>query len=365
METIFLQPDGKILIGGRFDTYNGASRVAIARLNSDGSLDTSFNSPFVDADISAIAVQPDGKILVAGGIDLYYNSVDHYDVARLNADGTVDTSFNSAGEGVGQGSARALAFYRAGILKGKILIAGRFALYNGITRNNVARLNFDGSLDTSFDPGTGPDISVTTMAIQANDKVVIGGVFNSVAGYPRHRAARLNPNGTLDTTFDPQTPDSVVDGVNAIAVQPDGKLLFGGDITAWGSSEIPDYAIVRTNPDGTLDPSFLIDANNVFNNGIYAMALQPDGRILVAGAFQSIGGVSREHVARLNNDGTLDLRFDPGTGTDNLIYAMIRQPDGKVLIGSDFNTYDGTTRYGVVRINGYGKYVFLPMVIRH
>ncbi len=151
--TTILQPDGKILIGGQFTTYNGITANRIARLNTDGTLDTTFTvGTGADSSVNTITLQPDGKILIGGAFTTYNGTTVNH-VARLNADGTLDTTFVT-GTGT-NGSVFTIALQP----DGKILIGGWFTTYNGTTANYIARLNTDGTLDTTFTTGTSNDMS--------------------------------------------------------------------------------------------------------------------------------------------------------------------------------------------------------------
>ncbi|MCA3067815.1 MAG: delta-60 repeat domain-containing protein, partial [Rhodocyclaceae bacterium] len=197
--TLALQPDGKVLIGGSFTTYNGTSRNSIARLNADGTLDNTFNpGTGANSEVYSLALQPDGKVLIGGSFTTYNGTSRNY-IARLNADGTLDNTFNP---GTGANSrVRTLALQP----DGKVIIGGRFTTYNGTSRDYIARLNADGTLDNTFNPGTGANDQVQTLALQPDGKVIIGGDFTSYNGTSRNRIARLNADGTLDNTFNPGT----------------------------------------------------------------------------------------------------------------------------------------------------------------
>jgi len=144
--------------------------------------------------------------------------------------GTLDTSFDP---GTGP---NAFVYSTAIQTDGKILIGGIFASYNGTARSCIARVNSDGSLDTSFDPGTGADISTEVFAIQNDGKIIIGGNFTSYNGSARNYIARLNADGTLDTTFDPGTGADVF--VHTTTIQSDGKLIIGGEFTDYNGNAI-------------------------------------------------------------------------------------------------------------------------------
>lgn len=355
LQSTAVQPDGKILVGGDFTTYNGQTQRRIARLNAGGSLDTSFNigEGFVGNDeanytyhINAIAIQPDGKILAVG----YFNKYDNQNrnsIVRLNTDGSLDTSFN-----IGTGfntDAMSIALQP----DGKILVGGVFTSYNGISRNGIVRLSTDGTLDTSFAVGTGFDDFygspfITSLAIQPDGKILAGGWFDTYNGQSVNKIARLNTDGTLDTSFNIGVgfvDDAFVDD---IAIQPDGKILAGGGFTSYNGQTV--NRITRLNLDGSLDSSFNIGTG--FNNRVRIIALQPDGKILVGGLFVSYNGQTINRISRLNVDGSLDTSFETGTGFGGgTIRTTTLQPDGKILVTGDFTSYNGQTVDRIARLH--------------
>ena len=349
IDVITLQPDGKMLIGGGFTAYNNTIRNRIARLNADGTLDMSFN-PGTGADgyVLSIVVQSDGKVLIGG--DFYtFNGVVHNNIVRLDADGSVDSGFN---KGMGASSAIWSMVQQP---DGKLLIAGDFTSYNGTARNSVARLNASGTLDTSFDPGNGVSGSIFTVysiAFQSDGKALIAGNFSGYNGITRNCIARLNPQGGLDTSFDPGTGPS--GAVNSIAVQGDGKVLVGGDLVRY--SGIPRNGLARLNADSSLDTSF--GTGTGATGAVLSMALQPDEKIVIGGDFSSYNGIPHNRIARVNADGSLDTSFDPGTAlggvTNPSVRAVSIQPDGKIMIAGDFTVYNGAVRNRIARLNGDG-----------
>jgi uncharacterized delta-60 repeat protein len=349
--SVALQPDGKILIGGNFTTYNGTARNRIARLNADGSLDASFNlGSGVEGSnslIYSIAVQPDGKILIGGNFTSYDGTAIN-NIARLNTDGSLDTSFN-----LGTGANSYLQSV-AVQLDGKILIGGNFTTYNGTAINRIARLNTDGSLDTSFDPGSGADNSVYSFALQPDGKIFIGGFFTTYNGTAINRIARLNADGSLDTSFDPGSgPNTYPQG---IALQSDGKILIGGGFKTYNGAEANQIA--RLNTDGSLDTSF--SSGTGFSSGsgpnggqlagsISSIVLHPNGKIIVGGSFIRYLFYGVTNIAILNTDGSFDTSM--GTATPNSrLTSLALQPDGKVLIGGAFTAYNSTVINGIARI---------------
>jgi uncharacterized delta-60 repeat protein len=208
------QPDGKILVGGDGQTAITGDETLVfidrpffVRFNADGSLDNTFSPPTNIAATAAV-LQPDDKILIGGGV--LVNGTNS-SVARLNSGGSVDSSFQL---GQGPGSVRSLALQ----LDGKIVVGGA---------NTIARLNSNGSRDSSFWPASLSNGESYSLALQPDGKILVGGSFNSVNGTSRHRIARLNSNGALDSSFDPGAgPDGLV---RSIALQPDGNVLIGGE----------------------------------------------------------------------------------------------------------------------------------------
>jgi len=372
VEEIAVQTNGKILIGGVFTSLspNGGPAVArssIARLNMDGTTDVSFNptakNPPLSATVSSITEQPDGQFLIAGIFDsLSPNggaAVTRGSIARLNPDGTLDQTLND----LNIPSAGALGSFVLGIAvqpDGKILIGGHFLKVLGITRNHIARLNADGTLDASFDPNASNDVHSIT--VQADGKILIGGQFvtlapNGGATVTRNCIARLNPNGTLDATFNPNASLEVT----SIVTQADGKILIAGEFTTLspnGGAAITRNRIARLNADGTVDSAF--DPNAQFD--VYTIAVQGDGKILIGGVFAKLspnGGpaVTRNRIARLNSDGTLDPSFDPNANSE--VDSLVVQPDGKVLVGGLFTTFSpnggaAVTRHNIARLNTDG-----------
>ena len=336
--SIALQPDGKVLIGGYFTSYNGTARARIARLNADGSLDASFNPGVgVNQPVWSIVLQSDGKVVV-GGEFTSYNGVGRNYIARANADGSLDPSFAPV--------AGANSMVRGVALQtdGKVLIVGNFTTYNGTGRNRVARINSDGSLDGSFDPGTGANNFVFAVFQQADGRVLIGGSFSNVGGSTRNRLARFNTDGTLDGTYDPGA--GVNGAVICMALQTDGMLLAGGNFA------IPRNGLARFGTNGALDNGY--NPSSGLGGGAQAMVVLPDGRILIGGNFNTVNGITRPRIARLFADGSVDGTFNAGTGPNSVIYAIVRQPDGKLLIGGNFTNYNGTARKGIARLNSDG-----------
>ncbi len=295
---VVTQPDGKVLAGGLFQKVNGTARQNIVRLNSGGDVDATFAGN-VTGRIATVVLQPDGKILIGGEIT-QVNGISKLSVARLNADGTLDTSFSTALQNA------SIIEKMLVLANGKIIIVGYFRLsgYNFIL--NVARLNADGSTDTTFSQMSVNTVGFArTIRVQTDGKIVVGGGFTQIAGANRARIARLNIDGTIDDTFNP--PGGADADVYDLVVQADGKIVIGGEFLSV-NNVAAKYRLARLQSNGTLDASF----NPSFNAPVYAVEQQADGKILVGGRFTPFsGGIERTRVARLQADGTVEPEVYP------------------------------------------------------
>jgi uncharacterized delta-60 repeat protein len=178
---------------------------------------------------------------------------------------------------------------------GKILAGGAFTQFNGAMINRLVRLNADGTLDKQFNNGTGADGTVESMVMQPDGAIIIGGAFTHVNGLSCPHVARLNPDGTVDSTFAIGT--GADKNVRGLALQPDGKIIVVGEFITFGN--VPCHRIVRLNPDGSVDKSF--DTGSGAANFVDCAALQTDGKILLGGGFTTFNGTAAGELVRLNN----------------------------------------------------------------
>ncbi len=351
VHAIALQSDGQVIVGGGFSTFRGASRNCVARLHADGSLDalnpglalTAYASQSLA--VEAVAVQTDGKILAAG-IFTVLGQAAGGGVARLNADGSLDSSFN-VGTGVVDGGGTVGSAYTVNVLRdGRILVGGAFTTFNGVATAAVVRLNPDGSVDASFHPG-GAGIAansygraVRAVAVQRDGRIVIGGYFSGYDGQSASGVARLNADGTLDPGFN--VGEGVDDGgVFAVAVQSDGAVLAGGGFNHFDGVSVAHLVRLRTN--GSLDTGYA-PGGSLFISEVDALVVQPGGTALAGGTFLSQGGlINSPHngLARLLPDGSQDAGFNSG-GTSRQVVALALQDDGRALVASNTNALVGT-----------------------
>ncbi|PYK55411.1 MAG: hypothetical protein DME47_03845 [Verrucomicrobia bacterium] len=343
VNVVIPQPDGKVIAAGRFTFANNVARNRIARFNFNGSLDTTFDpGTGADGEITAAVLQPDGRIVVAGRFTSF-NGFTHNRVCRLNANGSVDQTFG-LGNGINN-AALALALQS----DGRIIVGGQFTQVDLTLRNNLARLNTNGSVDLSFDPGIGPSGDVNAIVIQPDGRIIIGGTFIGYNGFARGGIARVLGNGALDPSFD----SGVGTGGNvfALALQHNGQIVLGGRFVQYSGTN--RTFIARVFGDGSLDFGF----NPVPNSWVQSFAVEPDDRILVGGIFTDISGFGRNSIARLNTNGLVDPTFDPGAGcvgslTNDAtrVDSIALQQFGRILVGGIFTSYNNQLRDNMVRL---------------
>lgn len=300
---------------------------------SQAPLADDFN-PGASGAVTALAVQAGGEIVVGGNFTNLAGQA-RSRLARLRSDGALDEGF---GPNVG-GTVTSLVIQP----DGRILVGGYFTNIAGQVRNRVARLSPDGVLEAGFNPNA--NASVQCLALQTNGQILVGGYFSQMRGQPRTRFARLHPNGSLDTTFNVvigRAGSTVPMEVRSIAVQPDGKIVIAGTFDSLGGE--PHAYIGRLNSDGTVDGSFTPQADQQ----VYAVALQPDGRILLAGRFRSVSGHPATFLGRLHPDGTPDRAFNPGP--DLTVNGMAVQADGGIVFGGRFTLVAGQSRPYLARV---------------
>ncbi len=389
----------KVIVGGAFTTIGGEPRNHLARLNANGTIDSEFN-PSIDGQVGTLALQSDGKILVGGSFTTVQaagtlTAVTRANLLRLNANGTLDTAFDPE-----PNSSVSAIFVQS---DGKIVIGGAFTTVqpggaptttttNGVTtttistatitpRNNLARLNPDGSLDTTFNPT--PNGQVSAIAAQSDGKLILGGVFTALnpTGAPsvtttnadgtkttttvssRSRLARINTDGQVDPTYNPNPNGNVL----ALALQADGKLIIGGSFTTVQPNGAADWTLrkyaARLNTDGTVDPTFNLDLNELGGNRIDSVRVQPDGRVFLGGNFSSLQPIGSARIARrnfvrlaANANGAVDTTFDASTGgsTGAIVNALAVQPDGKVIAVGNFADLGGAKSTNIARYRAEG-----------
>ncbi len=346
-------PDGHIYIGGEFSFVHQTARARLARLNSNGSLDGAFTAGVSNssgfASVYALAVQTNHQLIVGGAFS-HVNNTPRQSLARINADGSLDASFNAAIPG-GFSSVWAITL----LTDGKILIGGDFASVLGATRNRVALLNSNGTLDSFFGSGAGMNASVRAFAVQPDGKVVVAGAFTTVNGQPRARIARLTELGALDPTFNSSAGADA--WVNALALQPDGKIILGGSFVNMNGNYRPYLA--RLDANGLLDPIFNLTSPP--NGPLTSLALQSDGKVIIGGGFSAVGTEFHQNFARLKSDGSIDDAFYATPGASSWVESIALDDGGGILIGGAFYSVNGLVRPYVARLFGGDPPPFAPI----
>jgi uncharacterized delta-60 repeat protein len=341
---------GDVYVGGLFNEYKGAANGYLIRLDSNGavsktySANTGFNQP-----ATGIAPAADGSSDVyVGGQFTSYNGTSSNSIIRLNNDGTVDSAF-----AVGTGFNKyASSVVPADDGSGDVYVGGGFTSYNGTTSNRFIRLNSDGTVDNTFDVGTGFDNEVTSIAptTDGSGDVYVGGNFTSYNGTTSNRLIRLNSDGTVDTVFG---FDSFVFSI-VPADDGSGDIYVGGDFASYNDSS--SKSIIRLNSDGTVDTAFAVGTG--FNSYVHSLALATDGSgdVYAGGNFSSYNGTTSRYIIRLNSDGTVDSDFAIGTGFNGWVSPLVPAADGSgdVYVGGGFSSYNGTTSGNIIRLNSDG-----------
>lgn len=418
-----VQADGKIVVVGNTTTnaVGGTSNIMVQRFNSDGSVDASFGVGTADgspegtvtvdlgeasSDVAvAVKIQADGKILVAG-TSTPTAGTSNIILVRLSSTGVPDATFGAGFDGVptgvammdlgGAGDEVASALAIQSDLK--IVLAG-YTTQFGTKDLIIARINEDGTLDRTFGAGTadrtpdgivalslsGGDDEANGLVIQSDGKIVVAGTTLASDSTTNAAVARLNTDGSLDTAFGSGTSDGTPEGVvgvsfgtgndaaNAVALQTDGKIVVVGTTTAADNST--NIAVARLNADGTLDTAFGAGASDGTPDGVVGLSLgtgndvamsiavQADGKVLVAGYTVASDASTNAAVARLLPDGKLDTAFGVGTtdGTpdgvvaislgagNDYAHALALQSDGKILVAGD-RTNAGSSDIWVARL---------------
>jgi uncharacterized delta-60 repeat protein len=389
-----VQTDGKVLAAG----WAGAKGLVVRLSGADGSLDPSFGSGGEAAIqmgtggtpltlLIAMALQPDGKIVV-GGYASDASEHQQFVVARLNTDGSLDSTFGTGGVVAQQLGAGATPFSSATAIAlqpdGKILVAGGASNASGKSQVLVARLNTNGGFDASFG-GTGtiiqqlgsggtPASRAETAALQADGKLVVAGSATEGSGKEALLVARLNGDGSFDPSFGSGGTvltqlgggGSPFSRVSALALQPDGKVLAAGTATEGAGKSA--LLVARLNGDGSVDSSFGSGGTvltqwgagaSPYTNGD-AIALQPNGKVLLGGNSSDGSGNGMFLVTRLNSGGVRDASFGsegvlrrqlgPGAGPYSSVNALALQPAAKVIAVGTANDSSGGNQALIARL---------------
>ena len=316
INSLGIQSDNKILAVGFITEYSGVTFKNLIRLNTNGTIDTSYNAGIFCSNSgcstftsnSTIAIQSDNKAIIGGNFN-FYSGTPSSKIIRLNTDGTIDTSFN-----IGTGFLGSRVHSVNLLSDGKMYVGGEFSQYNGNNYRNLIKLNSDASIDTSFNIGTGFEqvlsgqgtSSVLDTKEQADNKLIVIGNFTRYNGTNINRIVRLNTDGTIDTSF-----SGVTSGFSgffnlqqfrpvSLDIQPDGKIVVVGSYITYNGVTV--NRIVRLNTDGSIDNTF--NTGTGFNATVNQVKVLSDNTILVVGDSSVYNGSSIGYIVRLNTNGT-------------------------------------------------------------
>jgi len=334
VNAITIQPDGQILVGGNFYSSLSLNQGIMTRLNPDGSEDPSFDyNLFIDTGVNTILLQPDGKIVI-GGAFVVVDFLLRRNIARLNANGTLDATFDAcvaSSDGAGATSLTLLS-------DGKILATGSFSFSTGYTRNGLARLRESGDLDPDFAPEPGVDSSSSVFALRMrpDGRLLMGGNFRSYHSVPRAGLVQLTAEGEVDFSFDPADGIEAGGSVFTIALQSDGKAIAGGSFTNY--SGVPYAGVARINTNGVADP--VCNPGAGANNWVSTLLLQPNGKLLTGGKFSRFNGSVRNGICLLQN-GSVQPRLSlPVFLNDALLMSLYGEIGVQYVIEASSNFTD-------------------------
>jgi uncharacterized delta-60 repeat protein len=416
-ELIFIDSNNKIYVGGSFSSYSGSLINGLIRLNSDGTIDTAFNTsgsygvngfnsgsvvtsvrssgssviatgnyiytwkypatpglvnlstsgsliatPFLTSGfkstlswlgapwVSLRIKQTDGKTILAGYF-VSYNGLTRNALIRLNSDNSLDSTYN-----VGTGFNSVIENMKL-LPSGETIAVGSFTVYNGSTRNRIVQLTNSGSINTSFDVGTGFNSSVYSMILQPDGKIVCFGAFTTYSGSSANRIVRLTPDGKIDPTFNIGTGPGTSPNIYTSALQSDGKIIIGGSsLNSYNGTTV--YRIARISSSGSLDPTFNVGTG--FNFSVTYAGVLSDGGIICCGEYTTYSGSSVNRIIKLLPSGARDTTFNIGTGLDywsneSYVQATVQDASGNIYLGGTFGTYSGSIVNGITKISSNGK----------
>lgn len=344
---MFLTPlaSGDWLIGGVIGLADGVPARNLVRIKSDGRLDPTFQHAGFDGAVATAVEQPDGRLLIGGLFD-HVGERNVRGLVRLNADGTLDTTFKL--EPGLEGTV--VAGHAIGLLPdGRILVGGTIEKYNGTAVRNLVRLQADGSLDTSFPLlKSGASTPIDCVAVLPDGRAYVGGFFETIGGRPYKRLVRLTADGAVDTAFRPAQPNGEV---LELLPLPNGQLLVGGGFTVIAGANRRFVALL--NEDGTSDDSF--DLGQGAGDHVWSLSAGGDGSLFIGGALRSFNEQPAAYLARVRLPeikAAFALSGTPGDGS--LTARVLGLPGATYGIEASTDLRDWRSE-GQVRIEGYGN----------
>ncbi|PYS99767.1 MAG: hypothetical protein DMF63_09685 [Acidobacteria bacterium] len=361
IQALATYPDGKVLIAGKFDVINGAPRHRIARLNADSTIDSGFqvnttsgsgNYFVIIRDVYQIGLQADGKMVLSGWFDYFLNGVSKKNVVRLNADGSIDATFDLTHE---------IPDFSQ-ILNGG---QNRFGTYSdgklmfGTSRNSTAipvgpiKLTAGGARDTSFTSifQNQSTVYYEDVAIQPDGKILAIGFYTTPSNVSKSFVIRFNTDGIVDSTFTPTEESPITKG--HLALLPNGKILVIKYGFTGGTARV-----LRLNSDGSPDNTFTTVSTFDAAAKLNALLVLPDGKIFVGGKFTiTVNGQQAKNLLQLDDDGSFESTI---YNLNDEVFCLARDSEGRVLVGGGFTVIgangSGATRAFVARLTSPAEF---------
>lgn len=357
-QTIAMQPDGKYIVGGGFTSYQGNAVSRIVRINSDGSYDNTFNCVIDSTNYSMVykvLVLPTGKILVAGNF-VKVNGVYQRGIVRLNSDGSIDLTFNTGGIGIGIGAnGSPNAIYDLALTStGQIICVGSIGTYNGFPGSTAIRLNSNGTLDQSFNNTGGSPLGIIKrVEINVNGSMYFAGTTTMYDGHPIIGIVLVDQNGYFDASYNSFLAN--INDIYDIAIDNAGNLIAVGTFPPYGYGSIGPNGIMKMLPNGAPDPTFNAGVGLALNMPSPAfpmcVKIQNDNKILVGGFFYFYQGQTATRLVRINPDGSYDNTFVPQVYNGS-VQDMYIQSNHKLMIVGSISVTGSPTVYGnIYRLN--------------
>jgi uncharacterized delta-60 repeat protein len=339
-----------VYVGGNFTSYNGTTANGIIRINTDGSVDTTFNSggSGFNSVVNKIAIQTDGKIICAGTFTTY-NGTGANGIIRLTTTGAIDGTFAYGTAFGGTPNIIALAIQT----DGKILVGGTFTTYNGTGANRIIRLTTTGAVDGTFVYLTGFGSTVQCITLQTDGKILVGGSFTTYQGTGANRIIRLTTTGAIDGTFVygngfVLTPVPANTVIFQIQIQSSGKIIAIGQFTEYNLSLT--NSICRLNTNGTIDNTFVSGFATYLDFPKCLTIQSSNDYLYLGGTFTSYGGNSANLIARTDSNGNFDTTWAIGTAFNTgVAYAVnninFLQTGALICVGQLWSTFNGQGTY--------------------
>jgi hypothetical protein len=348
------QSDGKYLFGGFFSGYNENVSYGIFRTSSNGVIDRTFvsgsgfsGSTFLNMRVLQMSQLYDGNLLCVGYFT-HYSGQNVNRIVKLNLDGSIDNSFNT---GTGFNDA-ALTFVVQS--NNKIVLIGNFTQYNGNPCNSICRINSDGSFDSTFNIGSGFGAIPSGIVMLDNDSMIIVGAFSTYNGNSYNKIIKLNSDGTVDGSFNVGSGFGGGVGtttVSRIMLSKTGDIFVSGRFTTYNGTTI-SRNIAKLDSNGNVDLTFSTNCGTGLPSSNFAVLIETqDGKILVTlSPTTTFNGVDYNGIFRMNSDGTIDTSFVSGTGVNDSIDSVYIDETNRYILGGQFTNYKGTNYNGLIRL---------------